>query len=224
MSKPRLLDLFCGAGGSACGYQRAGFYVVGVDIKNQPRYRGDEFHQGDAMTWPLEGYDAIHASPPCQAHTALRTTHNAKKHESLIEPTRERLIASGLSYVIENVPGAPLINPITLCGTSFGLGVMDAVLRRHRLFESSAPLEGLKCFHNARQDRRTIGVYGGGHGESKRGKEQGQRNYSAFEQRVAMGIDWMTVDELSQAIPPDYTEYIGKQLLASLRATTEGER
>ena len=231
-AKPRLLDLFCGAGGAAMGYHRAGFEVVGVDIKPQPRYPF-EFHQGDAMTWPLDGFDVVHASPPCQAHTSLKTAWNAKKHDDLIPATRAYLEAYGGRFVIENVPGAPLREPIVLCGSMFRLGLADAELRRHRLFEAGGVrLKGQRCEHgwstavigvyggHGRDRRRTVGVYGGGHGESKRGKEAGQRNYSAAEQRQAMGIDWMTVDELSQAIPPAYTEFIGRQIIGQLR----GER
>lgn len=112
--KPKLLDLFCGAGGAAMGYHRAGFEVVGVDIKPQPRYPF-EFHQGDAMTWPLEGFDAIHASPPCQAYTvAQNATRNGAAHPDLVAPVRERLQATGKPWVMENVVGAPLIHPIRL--------------------------------------------------------------------------------------------------------------
>ena len=112
----RLLDLFCGAGGAAMGYHRAGFEVVGIDIAPQPNYPF-EFVQADAMEFPLDGFDAIHASPPCQAYTALATG----KHPRLIEPMRERLASSGVPWVIENVVGAPLRQPVLLCGSMFGL-------------------------------------------------------------------------------------------------------
>ena len=112
--RPRLLDLFCGAGGAARGYQLAGFHVTGIDINPQPRYAGDEFVQADALTYPLDGFDAIHASPPCQAYTSLRVMWNAIEHADLIPSTRANLIESGLPYVIENVPGAPLRNPLAL--------------------------------------------------------------------------------------------------------------
>src|SRR5262245_41316846 len=115
---PRLADLFCGAGGAGMGYHRLGFEVVGVDIKPQPNYPF-EFHQADALTFPLEGFDAVHASPPCQHASALSVMANAGEYPDLIPPTRERLIASGLPYVIENVVGAVLIGPFTLCGASF---------------------------------------------------------------------------------------------------------
>jgi DNA (cytosine-5)-methyltransferase 1 len=208
-----LLDLFCGAGGAAMGYHRAGFEVVGVDIKPQPRYPF-EFHQADAMTFPLDGFDVIHASPPCQAFTALKDMHNARPHLDLLTPTRERLKGSGLRYVIENVPGAPMHDFITLCGSMFGLGSGDAGLRRHRLFE----LGGFNiwqpgCRHGFRN--RVIGVYGG-HGRDRRRKFNTQ-NFTVQERREAMGIDWMTGNELSQAIPPAYTKFIGAQLMAALQ-------
>jgi DNA (cytosine-5)-methyltransferase 1 len=230
--KPRLLDLFCGAGGAAMGYHRAGFEVVGVDIKPQPRYPF-EFHQADAMTYPLEGFDAIHASPPCQAFSAMKTMPNAKEHFDLLTPTRERLKAWGGPYAIENVEGAPMFNYITLCGTSFGLGVAEAgaELRRHRRFEMNPEPELMvpPCAHGGRvigvygghgRDRRrirpaTVGVYGSAGGMSVR---DGTQQFSTEERREAMGIDWMTGAELSQAIPPAYTEFIGRQLI---RATPE---
>jgi SAM-dependent methyltransferase len=128
----RLLDLFCGAGGAAKGYADAGFEVVGVDIEPQPNYPF-EFVRADALTFPLDGFDAVHASAPCQAFTVYRnnSAHVRQDHPNLIPQTRERLIASGLPYVIENVPGAPLIDPIQLCGTSFP----PLEVRRHRIFE-----------------------------------------------------------------------------------------
>lgn len=212
MSAPRLLDLFCGAGGAARGYQRAGFYVVGVDVKPQPRYAGNEFVQADALTFPLSGFDAIHASPPCQAFSDLKSMHNAKAHADLLAPTRARLIASGLPYAIENVEGAPMRNDIVLCGTMFGLGWQDAELRRHRRFEMShPPLFVPQCDHRL---PRVIGVYGG-HGRDRR-RLVNTQDYPTAARRVAMGIDWMTSMELSQAIPPAYTEYIGKQLIQHL--------
>ena len=139
---PRLLDLFCGAGGAAMGYHRAGFTVVGVDI-NPQRHYPFEFHQADALEFDVSGFDAIHASPPCQAFTAYkRRPNHVGDYPDLIWPTRQKLIASGVPYVIENIPKAPLLNPITLCGSSFGLDV-----RRHRLFESNVPLLAPPCDH-----------------------------------------------------------------------------
>jgi len=207
-----LLDLFCGAGGAAMGYHRAGFEVVGVDIKPQKNYPF-EFHQGDAMTWPLDGFDAIHASPPCQGFSALRSMHNALPHDDLLTPTRARLQAHGRPYVIENVEGAPMSNFVRLCGTSFGLGCEGAELRRHRRFEVEPMFLFAPSCHHGRKER-VIGVYGG-HGRDRR-RITNTQDFSPEERREAMGIDWMTGNELSQAIPPAYTEYIGKQLMAAL--------
>jgi len=219
----RILDLFCGAGGAAMGYYRAGFEVVGVDIKPQRHYPF-EFYQGDALEYCREHghkFDAIHASPPCQAFTALKSMWNAKEHPDLVGPTRELLAAIGRPCVIENVVGAPLIAPFVLCGTMFGLGTGAAELRRHRLFETTFDI-GLvpPCQHGARAN--VIGVYGG-HGRDGRrtvgvyGKrDRGVQEFSTAERAEAMGIDWMTGKELSQAIPPAYTELIGRQLLKLL--------
>ena len=215
--RPRILDLFAGAGGSAVGYNRAGFDVVGVDIAPQPHYPY-EFHQGDAIAFLAEHgheFDAIHASPPCQAYTALRTLSD-RKHPELVEPVRDLLRAWGGPYVIENVPGAPLLNPLTLCGASFGLGAMcrDGIwrpLRRHRLFESNVWMMGGGCACSGQQP---IGVYGhGGGGSMLRGYKG-----TVAESRTALGCEWMTRREVSQAIPPAYTEWIGRQLLAAIEA------
>jgi len=220
MSRPRLLDLFCGAGGAAVGYHRAGFEVVGVDIKPQPRYPF-AFVQADALetlrewTWENEiSFDAIHASPPCQAFTDLKDMHNAIRHEDLLTPTRELLEATGLPYVIENVEGAPMSPTVTLCGSSFGLGAEGARLQRHRHFETNWPLLGPPCAHGV--SSRVIGVYGG-HGRDRRRTVKTQ-DFSTEARREAMGIDWMTGSELSQAIPPAYTELIGHQLMSHLKA------
>ncbi len=220
--RPRLLDLFCGAGGAAVGYHRAGFDVVGVDIKPQPNYPGD-FIQADAIEFletaitfagkqydaqPLESFDAIHASPPCQAYTRARALRVDKiEHPDLIGPTRELLKRTGLPYVIENVPGAPLHNPVQLCGTAFGLGWSDWELQRHRLFETTFPLRSPGCFHSL----PAISVVG--HGATKATRTRLGRNPRIAEKRAAMGIDWMNRDELSEAIPPVYTEYVGNWLL-----------
>ena len=210
--KPKLLDLFCGAGGCSMGYHRAGFDVVGVDIKPQKHYPF-EFHRADAMTFPLDGFDVVHASPPCQAHCDLKHMWNAKKHTDLIEPTRRRLSESGKLYVIANVEGAPLVNPIKLCGTMFGLKTPGAELRRHRLFETNWTLLLVpQCQH--KKEPRVIGVYGG-HGRDRR-RTVNTQDFSTEARREAMGIDWMTGTELSQAIPPAYTEFIGRQLMIEL--------
>ncbi len=210
--KPRALDLFCCAGGATKGLQRAGFHVTGVDIKPQPRYCGDAFHQADALTFPLEGYDFIWASPPCQAHTSMKTMHNAKHHADLIPATRERLEKWGGPWVMENVIGAPLGVGIQLCGTSFGLGTGAAELRRHRHFEANFLLMGPPCRHGS----EVIGVYGG-HARNRK-RSGGSRGKQDFYGKAgeALGIDWMTLSELSQAIPPAYSEFIGQQVMQIL--------
>lgn len=231
MTRPRLLDLYCCAGGAGYGYHLAGFEVVGVDRDAQKRYPF-EFVQADVLsldpTW-IASFDAIHASPPCQAHTAMKSMHNAKPHLDLVPQTRALLKASGLPWIMENVVGAPLLNPVTLCGTMFGLGVEDAELRRHRLFEASFELITPKCAHGSRDTigvygghvrnrrrARTIGVYGEGCRDSRRKFDKGVPDFTVEQGKVAMGIDWMTVAELSQAIPPAYTQFLGEQLLKHL--------
>ena len=212
----RLLDLFCGAGGAAKGYQESGFYVVGVDIKPQPRYCGDEFIQSDAMEFPLGGFDAVHASPPCQAFSDLKAMYNAKRHDDLLTPTRQRLADSGLPYIVENVEGAPMNGVAVLCGSAFGLGTEGASLRRHRVFETNWPIMVPPCSHQ--RGGRVIGVYGG-HGRDRR-RTVNTQDFSTEARREAMGIAWMTGAELSQAIPPAYTRYIGEQLMKHLEVTT----
>jgi len=211
--KPRLLDLFCGAGGAAKGYQRAGFYVVGVDIKPQPRYCGDEFYERDAMQFVLAEVDAIHASPPCQAYSALRGLA-ARRRPMLIDAMRERLLALRVPWVIENVVGAPLINPVTLCGSMFGLGV-----RRHRLFEMSrAPAMTPQCQHDLQPEPVDVTGNGGPFVGIRKAPGGGvsRKPRNLAHAREVMGIDWMTRRELSEAIPPAYTEWIGWQLLTAL--------
>lgn len=199
------------------GYHRAGFEVVGVDIKPQPHYPF-EFHQADAMEYPLDGFDVVHASPPCQAYIQ-RNKNLVTKWPKLIEPTRARLRESGLPYVIENVEGAPLIDPVRLCGTMFGLLVL-----RHRLFESNMPITcDLKCDHwgtVADGDFAAVYAFGGKgrrHGRDADGnriREPGSKPGPDWS--VAMGIDWMNKKELSEAIPPAYAEYVGRQVIEVL--------
>ncbi len=202
--KPKLLDLFCGAGGASMGYHRAGFEVEGVDIKPQPHYPF-KFYQADALTFPLDGYDAYHASPPCQAYSQLTEKRFRGNHPDLIAYVRLRL-ALHKPFVIENVPGAKdrLWHPIRLCGTMFGLGVY-----RHRYFEISPEINTLftPCNHH----KNPVLVSG------TTRRKSGRIENSIAEKLKAMDIDWMTGKELDQAIPPAYTEYIGKYLIGALR-------
>jgi DNA (cytosine-5)-methyltransferase 1 len=215
------------------GYRRAGFdEIVGVDAAPQPNYPF-EFHQADALWFPLAGFDAIHASPPCQAHSSIAKQQRvlrpgAYEHPDLVPQTRVRLIDSGLPYVIENVVGAELVNPIQLCGSSFGLDV-----RRHRLFECSFPVLAPPCAHywqtprfisldRRRGPKSVVPVHGGGQLASVVGVH-GHINYRGEQQlrRRAMDIDWMSDYELTQAIPPAYTEHIGHYLMAELNMKAE---
>lgn len=207
----KLLDLYCKAGGASKGYQLAGFEVVGIDIKKQKRYPF-KFIQADCLELMkdmefLKSFDVITASPPCQTHSITQHLRNAQGKSTdkidLIPQTREALIASGKPYVIENVPGAPLINPIQMCGSSFGLKV-----RRHRLFESNLQLKGSVCNH--KEQGKPVGIYGSMRDEIPNG---GHTAKSIEQAREAMGIDWMIWGELVEAIPPIYTKEIGTQIL-----------
>lgn len=204
----KVLDLFCGAGGASMGYHRAGFEVTGVDIKHGKRYPFKYLRLNVMELQPsdLAEYDLIHASPPCQTHSITRNLRIAQGKQTdkldLIEPTRALLQASGKPYVIENVPGAPLFKPILLCGSAFDLKV-----RRHRLFESNLELKGTVCDH--KKQGRPVGVYGSMRDEIPSG---GKTAESIEQAREAMGIDWMIWGELVEAIPPVYTEYIGRQV------------
>jgi len=212
--KPKLLDLFAGAGGCSMGYHRAGFEVVGVDINFQKNYPF-EFHQADAMHFPLDGFDVIHASPPCQKYSVIcKGMNTTEGRPDLIDWMRLRLIQSGKHYVIENVVGAPLDSPVMLCGSMFSLGTAGGLwLRRHRLFESSFPLPQLECSHPGGV---SIGVYG--NGTNKWHRDKLGRCVSVDEQREAMGIDWMPRSSLSQSIPPAYTKWIGRQIMEQLNS------
>ena len=202
MSPRRILDLFCGAGGAAMGYHLAfpDAEIVGVDINPQPNYPFT-FVQADAMTYPLDGFDFIHASPPCQRHSQMSQCRPglADKYPDLIAATRERLDANGAPYVIENVPGAPLIDPVELCGQMFGLR-----LYRHRLFECSFPVP--LTMHPP----HTIPASKAGHWKPGTIMSVAGHVSPMSEARAAMGIDWMTRDELSESIPPAFTRYIGE--------------
>lgn len=208
MKQLRALDLFCGAGGASMGLFNAGYAVTGIDIKPQPNYPF-WFIEWDAVAFPLEGFDFVWASPPCQAHCALRHLMPHKHYECFIERTRDRLMAWGGPWVIENVPGAPLRDTIQLCGSAFGLRV-----RRHRIFESNIELVGVACKH--KEQSRPIDVSGtGGRRVNRRADDKGgntNKPRSISEAQEAMGIDWMTRYELSQAIPPAYSQFIAQQL------------
>lgn len=222
----RLLDLFCGAGGASEGYRRAGFEVVGVDLDRQKDYPF-EFHQGDAIEFLREHgheFDAIHASPPCQAYSITRHAHD-RKHPELVEPVRDLLTVIRVPWVIENVPGAPLHEPIVLCGSMFGLQAWDHYiqqrvwLKRHRLFESSVALVAPDCQHP--KGMRVGGVYGGAWSKNRTldptVKRTGGYTPPDDVQRELMGVDWMSRKALNQAIPPVYAEYVGRQLMEACR-------
>lgn len=231
-TRPRLLDLYCGAGGCARGYVLAGFEVHGVYHRPQPRYPlsgAATFTRADALEYLREHgreYHAIHASPPCQAYSSTRFLKNVKRerHVDLLAPTREALLGTARPWVIENVDGAPMEPPaVQLCGLMFGLRVF-----RHRWFETF----GFLCLgmrHPAHGDRRVgkngfvcVAGNGGGHSsgwlQNRRYVPRDHRNKSAWSK--AMGIDWMTRDELAQAIPPAYTRFVGRQLLAQVESNT----
>ena len=218
----RLLDLFCGAGGAAMGYHRAGFTnIVGVDNRSQKRYPFT-FVQADALEYLAEHggeFDVIHASPPCQAYSRLRHLPwlSGREYPRLIERTRSLLIASSKPYVIENVVDAPL-DGNSLCGAALGLHIS-----RHRRFETSVFIlfPGCPGHETIFSGNATISKRYRGHGITGVLKEIDRRSvaghFAGVERaRKALGIDWMTRDELSQAIPPAYTEFIGRQLLAVL--------
>jgi len=214
---PRLLDAFCGEGGAGMGYHRAGFDVYGVDLsaKALRRYPFPSV-RADAVWFIAEHgheFDAIHASPPCKAHNDLQRQWK-RDHPNLIPPTRAALISTGRPWVMENVEGAPLLDHLTLCGEAFQLGCtcndgLYRPLRRHRLFESNAPLmsPGCACSH-----RQPVGVYGnGGGGQMGRGYKGDLR-----ESVEAIGVPWMSRAGVSQSIPPAFTEFLGGQLLDHL--------
>jgi DNA (cytosine-5)-methyltransferase 1 len=288
MNKPRALDLFCCAGGATRGLQQAGFHVTGVDHNPQPRYVGDRFVQADALTFPLEGYDFIWASPPCQAFSSLRALQKAKSYPNLIPQTRARLMATWTPWCIENVERAPLGdsgNLIMLCGTMFGLRIPsgDAELRRHRCFETSFPIVlRPECRHGVpiskvititghtpvepRSQLRTISVVGqkglpglsharaaiitvaGTHARNSKAcntsqaenrmvrtvsitgstpqtnvvRNRERRTFTTAEAGYAMGIDWMTMKGLSQAIPPAYAKFIGDRAMQVILKSGQG--
>jgi DNA (cytosine-5)-methyltransferase 1 len=240
----KALDLFCGAGGAGRGLADAGFEVTGIDINPQP-HCPFEFHQSNALSCPtdwLRKFDFIWSSPPCQCYSVMRRGRwQDREHPDLIKPARKMLMESGVPYCIENVCGAPLVNPIILCGSMFGLQTKHgSQLRRHRLFECSFFVRQPECRHlkgsvigvyggGQHPGRRyhrdehgelvtphkkfpsTIGVYGNSGGSSNR---DGLQMFGTQDRRDAMGIQWMSGRELSQSVPPAYSRYIAEQFLS----------
>lgn len=223
MSRPRILDLFCGAGGASVGFHRAGFEVVGVDVSHQRRYPF-EFYQADWLGF-LEAhyreFDLVAASPPCQRYSrATAASGSPKSHPDLVGPVRAALQRTRKPYIIENVPGAPLNGTIMLCGTMFGLRVI-----RHRIFECWPEIwwPPSSCNHWAAKGRKPSN-----HLRNEKGKRVAKsfensdmltvtgNGFNANDGRKAMEIDWMTGRELSQAIPPAYTEWLGRQMLKKI--------
>lgn len=207
----RAADLFCCAGGAAMGLHRAGFEIEGWDTKpglNYPFRR----HIGDALEANLSGFDFVWASPPCQRHSDLAAI-TGKEYECFISRTREKLIQWGGPYIIENVEGAPLLNPIMLCGSGFNLRV-----RRHRIFESNLSLVGVNCRHELCQ--HPIDVTGTG-GRRKGDRLDGaggnsRKPINLAEAREVMQMPWASRREISQAIPPAFSEYLGKQVMTMI--------
>lgn len=212
------LDLFCGAGGASMGLHRAGFDILGVDVKNIRTYPFNLWEQ-DALTFDLRGFDLIWASPPCQGYSSMRHAPGARGAPKLIDAVRARMPRDAL-WVIENVEEAAwaMRNPVTLCGSMFGLGAQGCRLQRHRLFEANFPIPQPCCSHD---ERPVIGVYGGharrraasAGGRGTRDVWVGGHKAAASE---AMGIDWATLGEISEAIPPIYAEHVGRAAIAHL--------
>jgi DNA (cytosine-5)-methyltransferase 1 len=230
-TNPRLLDLFCGAGGAATGYHRAGFDVVGVDIKPQPHYPfpfipgdaidvlarmmdGEKFQASDGNWYGINEFGAVHASPPCQRYTRITQWKSRTEHPDLLQPVMDALIRTGKPFVVENVADAPMKDYLVLCGTMFGLRV---IRHRHFVCNPAILMAPAACNHYSYSMN------------SVRGMDRERYKNGAFmtvtghfsdldRSSKAMGIDWMTRKELSQAIPPAYTEFIGRQLLQAVLA------
>lgn len=230
---PRLLDLFCCEGGAGWGYHLAGWDVVGVDCGRRDRYPFPMF-RGDALAYLADHgreYDAVHASPPCQAYSSTRHTRAAPPpslfdmadHPDLVGPTRDALIANGRPWIMENVPGAPMDSAVTLCGTMFALGARCRdgwrELRRHRLFESSHALTPpCRCRHGLYP---VVGVFGDGGNTADGRRANGRRaayHASPAEAVAALGVPWMSHYGATQAVPPAYAAWLGAQLLAAVSA------
>jgi DNA (cytosine-5)-methyltransferase 1 len=212
------LDLYCCAGGVSRGLIDAGFHVTGIDIVHQPRYVGERFICADVLSLTpefLRSFDFVWSSPPCRALSTMRHVHNAKPHLNLIPQTRELLQTAGRPYVIENVEDARphLRNPILLCGTMFDLGAAGRELQRHRLFETSFPVAAPSCVHSGRP---VLGIYGGHVRDRRRPKGKNHvsgSNLPITVGREAMRMPWATGQELSEAVPPAFAEYIARQWL-----------
>lgn len=247
VSGPRLIDFFCCEGGASTGYSRAGFTVYGVDLFEDytqkrypfPSFKGDailalcRLLAGESLTFDngetlqLEDFVAAAGSPPCQAYSITKHSHN-NEHPDLLGPVRYLMRQTGLPYVIENVPGAPLDNPLTLCGAEFNRIAQDddgqwLYLKRHRLFESNVFLVGnggCRCAELKRRGYGVGGVYGGGSVDRTHAKEVRRGGYTPGKhiREQLIGADWMTLHGLSQSIPPAYTEHIGRQLVEHLEA------
>ena len=210
VSRPKLLDLYCCGGGAGYGYEQAGFDVTGIDIEPQPKHRG-KFIQADAIEYlkaHFHEYDVIHASPPCQAYSmaSMQFRKAGKEYVDLIEVTRMELIKTGKPYIIENVPGSPLINPIELCGSMFGMRTY-----RHRLFESNmklqAPEHPKHIAPNAKMGRPVK--------DGEFIQYVGHFSGVKLVQKMT-GLHWLGQGELAQSIPPQYTKYIGRQVMVAL--------
>lgn len=214
----RILDLFCCAGGAGTGYRRAGFEVVGVDLAPQPRYPF-AFIQADALSLDMRfirSFDAIHASPPCQHYSPLNALSPEKEYPDLVAPTRALLIDADMPWIIENVMSAPLnkARSVTLCGGMFGLRTY-----RHRRFESNVDLQApphpphvIRTATKQRKARWAEGWHVSVTGD-----------VGTYVGPAALGIDWMNGDELCQAIPPAFTEHLGRQLLAHIQSSRQDQ-
>lgn len=227
--RPRIADLFCGAGGAGVGLHRAGFEVVGFDIDPQPRYPF-EFHQLDALTVDLSGFHAVWASPPCQAYSALRCLPWLKDniYWDSVPPTRDYLASSGKPWVMENVMRAPMPDSVYLCGQMFGLPTF-----RHRRFECSPDVMLLQPGHEKHREvighgrmvnDRMKGTLNAGSAKGAWGTKQpivtvagGQ--FLKRDGERALGIDWMLTAELAQAIPPAYSQFLGEQLIKYVKVS-----